>query len=389
MDSLDNFRERLEALERRTRTSDRRARWWCAFACGVLMLSVLSLAVPSGTAPNQSLEQRVTNLESTLAAVTFDAATHVLTITGANLRIVNGLGGTDTSNGLGNLIVGYNELRSSGTNTRTGSHNIVVGRAHNFSGWGGVVVGVQNEISGAFASVSGGQSNTASEEGASVSGGVGNTASGPFASVSGGFNNTASGANSSVSGGGGNLPGEGNTASGNNSSVSGGAGNTASGLNSVVSGGGSNIASGNGSVVSGGEFNEASGGPPPSAGDLSRPRASQIRTSISPQTENDRDMIGRRGHQADRLPQPRMSVDVRRPREPATCVRGHRRGPSTPQRIPRCSSRVVASPGAVRLGGSRHGRARLGEGSAARPGHNEGLRGNSEPFVLELPIACY
>jgi hypothetical protein len=102
---------------------------------------------------------------------------------------VNGLGRTDCGpedepipdcpNGLGNLIVGYNEPRPEGfVNFRTGSHNVVVGQQHNFSGFGGLVVGFFNEISGDFAS---------------VSGGFGNTASGAFSSVSGGNNRTAAG----------------------------------------------------------------------------------------------------------------------------------------------------------------------------------------------------
>ena len=48
-------------------------------------------------------------------------------IDGANLHIRNGSGYTHVGiNGLGNLIVGYNELRAVGDD-RTGSHNIVVG----------------------------------------------------------------------------------------------------------------------------------------------------------------------------------------------------------------------------------------------------------------------
>jgi hypothetical protein len=58
-------------------------------------------------------------------------------ITGANLHLVNGLDGTETTNGLGNLIVGYNETRFEEENIRTGSHNVVVGLQHNFSSFGG------------------------------------------------------------------------------------------------------------------------------------------------------------------------------------------------------------------------------------------------------------
>jgi hypothetical protein len=167
----------------------------------------------------EGLAQRVAALEQLLEPLSREQ--NEIFITGANLHIVNGLGQTDCGpvpdcpNGLGNLIVGYNELRGAG-DVRTGSHNVVVGTRHNFSRFGGIVVGILNEISGDFAVVSGGQRNTASGFAAAVSGGGDNTASGALSSVSGGFFNAASGAISSVSGGGDN------TASGPQSSVSGG-----------------------------------------------------------------------------------------------------------------------------------------------------------------------
>src|SRR5205807_1257654 len=50
--------------------------------------------------------------------------------TGCNVNIRSGSGSTDgPTNGLGNLIVGYNEFPSSVV-TRSGSHNIVVGEDH-------------------------------------------------------------------------------------------------------------------------------------------------------------------------------------------------------------------------------------------------------------------
>jgi hypothetical protein len=91
----------------------------------------------------------------------------------AALRLLNGLGFTETTNGTGNLIVGYNEPRDGGENRRTGSHNVVVGKQHNFSSVGGVVVGLHNEISGTFAAVGGGVRNTAAGEHAAISGGRG------------------------------------------------------------------------------------------------------------------------------------------------------------------------------------------------------------------------
>jgi hypothetical protein len=285
MESMENIHDRIAALEQQmnimsahTRMVERRLRWWRGIACGLLIVGLISLPLPSGMAQEEpqgrahkeeypdkgnqglahrvkALEDQVKALQDTLAAVTFDATTNELVITGANLHIVNGLGTTNTTNGLGNLIVGYNESREHNpdcssfqftcTDVRTGSHNVVVGREHNFSSFGGLVVAQLNELSGQFASVSG-TGNTASGFYASVSGGLFNTASGPGDSVSGGRGNHASGGESSVSGG------VFNTASGNNSSVSGGISNTASFFWASVSGGDSNTASGRASSVSGG-----------------------------------------------------------------------------------------------------------------------------------------
>jgi hypothetical protein len=146
-----------------------------------------------------NLLSRVTALEN--KTFHFSRVGNDVFITGANLHILSGSGATNGPvNGLGNLIVGYNESRGGGDD-RTGSHNIVVGMENNFSSYGGLVVGDLNTISGDFASVSGGKANTANGTFASVSGGNANTASGFAASVSGGRGNTASGAFASVSGG--------------------------------------------------------------------------------------------------------------------------------------------------------------------------------------------
>jgi len=162
-----------------------------------------------------------------------------LRISGINVQIVNGMGSTETMNGLGNLTVGYNEMGNPDGDDRTGSHNIVGGWKNTHGAWGGLVVGSGNTVTGVFSSVSGGRKNTAS---------------GLLSSVSGGRDNTASGASSSISGG--RL----NTASGNSSSVSGGLLNTASGYYSSVTGGWNNAASGNTSSVSGGLNNMAING---------------------------------------------------------------------------------------------------------------------------------
>src|SRR5712691_6319990 len=50
MDSIDNFRERFEALEQHTRMVAQRLPWWRGIVCGVLLMSLMSLAPPSQAA---------------------------------------------------------------------------------------------------------------------------------------------------------------------------------------------------------------------------------------------------------------------------------------------------------------------------------------------------
>ncbi len=200
-----------------------------------------------------ALEERIAELESILKGVTRlkDPVTEQPTIrfSGVNVQIVNGLEYTNgidndrdtygTVNGLGNLIVGYNEGRYDDnwtttvddTNDRTGSHNIIVGSWNSYSSYGGLVVGKWNTISGRYSSVSGGHNNIASYHSSSVTAGHSNQAIAPYASVSGGILNIANANDSSVSGG------VGNTASGFRSSVSGGGGRSADGENDWAAGG--------------------------------------------------------------------------------------------------------------------------------------------------------
>lgn len=194
-----------------------------------------------------------------------------ITIAGANLNIVSGSGATDgVVNGLGNLVVGYNELRNdiNYPDVRTGSHNIVGGIGQSFSSYGGLVAGYWNTISGAYASVSGGYQSTASGLYASVSGGARNEASGGYSSVTGGQYNTALTWATSVSGGVGNKAnglissvcgGSSNNAYGSYSSISGGFQSTALGDYSSISGGFQNTALGDYSTVSGGLRRSVSG----------------------------------------------------------------------------------------------------------------------------------
>lgn len=232
------------------------------------------------------------DLEEKLAHVSF--VTHngqpTVRFSGVNVQIVNGEGVTESVNGTGNLIVGYDEADTSAiyrctigwddmTSTpvtdqttceaagaawtnrgfKTGSHYIVAGTQNNYSRFGGVVLGYGNTSNYDHANVTAGFQNTASGPSASVSGGYRNTASGRFASVSGGGSGAATNTWASVSGG------YSGVASGTYASVIGGRQNTASGPAASVSGGVENEASNDGASVSGGWGNTASG----SAGNVS------------------------------------------------------------------------------------------------------------------------
>jgi len=95
-----------------------------------------------------NLTGRVVELEAKLAHVT--ASGNDIVISGANLYVNDGSGGTDGPvNGLGNVVIGYNELRGSGDD-RSGSHNLVVGSKNNYSSYGGLVGGQEAQTSTPF-----------------------------------------------------------------------------------------------------------------------------------------------------------------------------------------------------------------------------------------------
>jgi hypothetical protein len=88
------------------------------------------------------LTSRVVALEAKLAHVS--ASGNDIVISGANLYVNDGSGGTDGPvNGLGNVVIGYNELRGAGDDDRSGSHNLVFGSRNNYSSYGGLVGGLQ------------------------------------------------------------------------------------------------------------------------------------------------------------------------------------------------------------------------------------------------------
>lgn len=265
-------------------------------ATGSCKAKETAVALPSSEADQQTLLSILPHIKYEEKGV---AGKPTIRFSGVNVQVVNGEGNETSVNGEGNLVIGYDETEVNAQNflcarlgpvppaTQTGSHNLILGSEQSFTSYGGIDAGTCNTISGPWATVLGGDLNTASGTagsekygGASVSGGKHNTAGGEWSWIGGGEENNATGGLNSISGGLGNkteeygepsiLGGKNNTARGSGTVIDGGElnkaaerawigggeGNTASELASV-SGGKGNTATGEWSSVSGGEKNNA------------------------------------------------------------------------------------------------------------------------------------
>ena len=208
------------------------------------------------------LEDKVAALEEKLSKISYEPkglnGLPTVKVSGANLQVVNGSGAIQNLNGLGNVIIGYDEHAAD--IKQTGSHNLVIGDRQTFTSWAGLLAGSKNsvtaplgvafgfgnEVKGRWGTVTGGFFNVAGGEGSSISGGSQSEAKAGISSISGGFNNSADGEWGSVSGGIGNVAG------GQYAAVSGGQQNRTPGKFSSVSGGDGNHAAGEASSILGG-----------------------------------------------------------------------------------------------------------------------------------------
>ncbi len=165
-----------------------------------------------------------------------------------NLQVVNGQGTTSSVNGLGNLIVGYNESDSL-TTERGGSHNLVMGRWNQYNAYSGIVHGLRNTVMNHESAAIAGSNNVVSGVRSAVLGGDQNTASGNKVVAIGGLENEAKGSVTSI------LGGSSNVTDGTASVILGGAANQTLGSRTAVVGGGSNVSDGHVGVVVGGQGN--------------------------------------------------------------------------------------------------------------------------------------
>jgi hypothetical protein len=256
-----DLRAEVEALKNRLIAAERRSRVTCGLAMTVVTCALFvspgnRAAFAQGYGITlQQLAARLTTLESKTQFMSADTTAKSTTFSGCNVYIQNGLGATNgnpgnpldllhwTTNGLGNLVIGYdyagrgftdpNTGQFVATNVRTGSHNLILGDMNDYSSYGGIVAGYFNTLTGGNSVITGGEFNTSSGILASINGGTGNNAIANSSTISGGQSNTV-------------------TSGANNESISGGYNNTVSGYAASVSGGQRNTAGQNFASVSGG-----------------------------------------------------------------------------------------------------------------------------------------
>jgi hypothetical protein len=141
-------------------------------------------------------DARLDALETKTASMSVEAAGRTVRFTGVNVQVVSGSGATDGAvNGLGNLIVGYDEVLPApgefddpcayGAN-RGGSHNVVLGAGHDYTGSGGLLTGQAHRLVEAGGAAVGGRCNVAGS-GAVTIGGSRSAAIGARSVVVGGW----------------------------------------------------------------------------------------------------------------------------------------------------------------------------------------------------------
>lgn len=145
-------------------------------------LNTLETPQPSGGSTNPTLTELAKYVKVEPGELNGVRGPHVV-FTGVNLHLRSGRNATNDGgalSGLGNLIVGYNEMQSTPVvydgvgcdRTLTGSHNIVTGSGNLFTSYGGVVVGSNHCITSPNSSILAGDTNEAHGPNSAILGGT-------------------------------------------------------------------------------------------------------------------------------------------------------------------------------------------------------------------------
>jgi hypothetical protein len=180
--------------------------------------------IASNTSSISGIASDLTDLDIDLLVdlgdyLSVDTTDDSVIFTDANVYVQSGSGSTDgTVNGLGNLIVGYDE--DGGSDDKSGSHNVIIGMEHQYTGAGNLISGYRHEVDNDFSGMVGGFDHFVGATYSGLVGGVRNTTLGTYSSVLGGRDSTATGDVSSIGGG------TNNNATGHGTTIGGGDGTT-------------------------------------------------------------------------------------------------------------------------------------------------------------------
>lgn len=104
-----------------------------------LKKSEIEMRIEALEAIVEAQSRTISALQDRLACVDPDSSASALILEGCNVHVRNGGGATNSANGQGNLIIGYDE--NSAAASRLGSHNIVLGEEQAYDGVAQVVIG--------------------------------------------------------------------------------------------------------------------------------------------------------------------------------------------------------------------------------------------------------
>ena len=134
-------------------------------------LSTLETSPPSGGTTNPALTELAKYVKVDPGTINGLTGPHVI-FHHANVHVESGAAPTALP-GLGNLIVGYNEMPTAQGWSRAGSHNLIVGPSHSYAATSGAVFGISNTIAAEHATILGGNQNRAGGASSSILGGFG------------------------------------------------------------------------------------------------------------------------------------------------------------------------------------------------------------------------
>ena len=118
--------------------------------------------------------------------LSYDDSTNAFVLEGVNFQVTRGSAGSSA----GNVIIGTNDVTDYTPNpARTGTHNLIIGNGHEYTGNNGIVHGENNRLTSPYAAVIGGRKGHVTGPGAVLVGGLMNHIDTQDAAVVGGYKN--------------------------------------------------------------------------------------------------------------------------------------------------------------------------------------------------------